>query len=124
MQKLELVKLVREQNSRAITLAIGDGANDVPMIQGAHLGVAIRGKEGTQAVQASDVAISYFRFLTPLLLCHGRRAYRRIALFLCFYLYKNVALLMGDIVWMHLDSFRGRIAVSRVPFHQLQCILY
>merc|ERR1712190_93440 len=49
MQKLELVKLVREQNVRAITLAIGDGANDVPMIQGAHLGVAIRGREGTQA---------------------------------------------------------------------------
>mmetsp|Transcript_19395 Transcript_19395/g.51792 ORF Transcript_19395/g.51792 Transcript_19395/m.51792 type:complete len:1263 (+) Transcript_19395:50-3838(+) len=110
MQKLELVKLVREQNKRAITLAIGDGANDVPMIQGAHLGVAIRGKEGTQAVQASDIAISYFRFLVPLLLCHGRRAYRRVALFLNFYLYKNVALLMSDILWMHQDKFRARTA--------------
>jgi phospholipid-transporting ATPase len=110
MQKLELVRLVREQNPRAITLGIGDGANDVPMIQGAHLGVAIRGKEGTQAVQASDIAISYFRFLVPLLLCHGRRAYRRVALFLNFYLYKNVALLMCDIIWMHQDKFRARIA--------------
>jgi len=110
MQKLELVKLVREQNKTAITLAIGDGANDVPMIQGAHLGVAIRGKEGTQAVQASDIAISYFRFLVPLLLCHGRRAYRRVAFFLNFYLYKNVALLMSDLLWMHQDKFRARIA--------------
>lgn len=110
MQKLELVRLVREQNPQAITLAIGDGANDVPMIQGAHLGVAIRGKEGAQAVQASDVAISYFRFLVPLLFCHGRRAYRRIALFLCYYLYKNVSLLMSDLWWMHQDGFRARTA--------------
>jgi len=110
MQKLELVKLVRQQNKMAITLAIGDGANDVPMIQGAHLGIAIRGKEGTQAVQASDIAISYFRFLVPLLLCHGRRSYRRVALFLSFYLYKNVALLMCDIWWMFQDKFRARIA--------------
>jgi len=110
MQKLELVKLVREQNKLAITLAIGDGANDVPMIQGAHLGIAIRGKEGTQAVQASDIAISYFRFLVPLLLCHGRRSYRRVALFLSFYLFKNVALLMCDVWWMFQDKFRARIA--------------
>eukprot|EP00405_Crypthecodinium_cohnii_P027364 CAMPEP_0206502574 /NCGR_PEP_ID=MMETSP0324_2-20121206/54087_1 /ASSEMBLY_ACC=CAM_ASM_000836 /TAXON_ID=2866 /ORGANISM="Crypthecodinium cohnii, Strain Seligo" /LENGTH=1241 /DNA_ID=CAMNT_0053990811 /DNA_START=18 /DNA_END=3743 /DNA_ORIENTATION=+ len=110
MQKLELVKLVRQQNPLAITLAIGDGANDVPMIQGAHVGVAIRGKEGTQAVQASDIAISYFRFVVPLLLCHGRKAYRRVALFLSFYLYKNVVLLMSDVIWMFIDKFRARIA--------------
>jgi len=110
MQKLELVNLVRRQDRRAITLAIGDGANDVPMIQGAHVGVAIRGKEGTQAMQASDIAISLFKFIVPLLLCHGRRAYRRVALFLNFYLYKNVALLMCDVWWMHQDKFRARIA--------------
>lgn len=57
MQKLELVRLVREQNRRAITMAIGDGANDVPMIQGAHVGIAIRGKEGTQALQAEPSAV-------------------------------------------------------------------
>merc|ERR550534_1301159 len=43
-------------------------------------------------------------------MCHGRRAYRRIALFLCFYLYKNVALLMCDLWWTHQDQFRARIA--------------
>merc|ERR1740117_346595 len=82
----------------------------MPMLEGAHLGIAIRGKEGGQAVQVSDIAGSQFRFVVPLLLCHGRRAYRRVALYLCYYLYKNVALLMGDVVWMHMDSFRGRIA--------------
>lgn len=111
MQKLELVKLVRSQNKRNITMAIGDGANDVPMINGAHVGIAVRGKEGTQSVQASDIAISQFRFLIPLLLCHGRRAYRRVAMFLCYYLYKNVAVLMFDLVWMHQDGFRARISI-------------
>jgi len=110
LQKRQLVELVREKDPSTITLAIGDGANDVPMIEGAHLGIAVRGKEGAQAVQVSDVAISQFRFLVPLLLCHGRRAYRRIAVYLCYYLYKNVVLAMGDVVWMHMDEYRGRIA--------------
>ena len=55
-----------------ITLAIGDGANDVSMILEAHIGVGIRGKEGTQAVRSADYAISQFRFLERLLMVHGR----------------------------------------------------
>ncbi|CAK0888183.1 unnamed protein product [Prorocentrum cordatum] len=110
-QKLQLVQLVREQDPKTITLSVGDGANDVPMIYGAHVGIAIRGKEGTQAMQASDIAISQFRFLMPLLQCHGRRAYRRVAMFLCFFLYKNITLIMLDIVWMFQYKFKGLIAV-------------
>eukprot|EP00929_Paragymnodinium_shiwhaense_P111733 TRINITY_DN80020_c0_g1_i1.p1 TRINITY_DN80020_c0_g1~~TRINITY_DN80020_c0_g1_i1.p1 ORF type:complete len:1103 (+),score=174.22 TRINITY_DN80020_c0_g1_i1:137-3445(+) len=109
-QKRQLVELVKEHNKRGITLAIGDGANDVSMLQGAHVGIGVRGKEGNQAVQASDIAISQFRFLVPLLLCHGRRAYRRVATFLCYFVYKHVALAVGDVVWMHQYSFRGHIA--------------
>jgi len=105
-QKRKLVELVRRFNVRGITLAIGDGANDVSMLQGAHVGIGIRGKEGNQAVQASDVAISQFRFLVPLLLCHGRRAYRRVAVLLCFMLYKHIVLAMGDIIWAHQCSRR------------------
>ena len=71
MQKRELVEMVREENPKAITLSIGDGANDVPMIQGAHVGIGIRGKEGSASVLASDVAISQFSFLANLLFCHG-----------------------------------------------------
>ncbi|CAJ1343323.1 unnamed protein product [Effrenium voratum] len=108
-QKRQIVEEVRK-NSGAITLAIGDGANDVPMISGAHLGIGIRGKEGSQAVQASDIAISQFRFLVPLLLCHGSRAYRRIATFLCYYLYKNAALAWGDLIWAHQNGFSGEVA--------------
>jgi len=109
-QKRQLVQLVREKNKKTITLAIGDGANDVPMIEGAHIGVGVRGKEGVQAVQVSDIAISQFRFLVPLLLCHGQRAYRRIAVFLCFFLYKNVALVLCDVIWSIQDDFQGRVA--------------
>ena len=61
-----------------VTLAIGDGANDVTMIQEAAVGVGISGKEGLQAVNASDFAIARFRFLKRLLLLHGRWNYRRI----------------------------------------------
>lgn len=110
MQKRQLVELVQEKSPGTITLAIGDGANDVPMIEGAHIGIGIRGKEGAQAVQVSDVAISQFRFLVPLLLCHGRRAYRRVSTFLCYYMYKNVVIVMGDVVWAHQDLFKARIA--------------
>jgi len=104
-QKAELVQLVRKMNPKAITLSIGDGANDVPMIQAAHVGVGIRGKEGLGSVQASDVAISQFRFLGNLVLCHGRKAYRRIANFLCFFIYKGVVLGCSYVIYAHTDGF-------------------
>lgn len=66
------------KGAKKITLSIGDGANDVSMIQAAHVGVGISGMEGMQAVMASDFAIAQFRFLTDLLLVHGRWSYLRI----------------------------------------------
>ena len=88
-QKRKLLRLVCDAHSGTIAVAIGDGANDVPMLQAAHIGVGIRGMEGTAAVLASDVAVSEFRFLKILLLCHMRRFYRRVALFLLWYNYKR-----------------------------------
>jgi len=98
---------VRQENPTAITLAIGDGANDVPMIQGAHVGIGVRGKEGSAAVQACDMAVSEFSFLGNLVLCHGRKSYRRIATFLCFFIYKSVALGWSYIVYAHAMLFSG-----------------
>ncbi|ETV75532.1 hypothetical protein, variant 2 [Aphanomyces astaci] len=57
-QKAQVVQLVREHVSSMVTLAIGDGANDVSMIQAAHLGIGICGHEGTAAVRASDYSIA------------------------------------------------------------------
>lgn len=73
----QVTSLVKKGANR-ITLSIGDGANDVSMIQAAHVGVGISGQEGMQAVMASDFAIAQFRFLTDLLLVHGRWSYHRI----------------------------------------------
>lgn len=110
LQKRQLVELVRHRNRCAVTLAIGDGANDVPMIQGAHLGVGIKGKEGASAVQASDMSIVQFQFLGNLLICHGRKAYRRIASFLGFFLYKSAVVTWGYVLYAQDNAFQGNLA--------------
>ena len=89
-QKKAVVDLVKS-HKKAITLAIGDGANDVSMIKSAHIGVGISGQEGQQAVLASDFSIGQFRFLERLLLVHGRWSYYRISKFLRYFFYKNFA---------------------------------
>lgn len=97
-QKKEMVEMIRyglPKEERVLTLAIGDGANDVPMIQGAHVGVGIRGEEGQQAVNASDYAIAQFRFLQPLLLKHGRYNYVRMSRLVLYTFYKNVMMSLG-----------------------------
>ena len=67
-----------------------DGANDVGMIQAAHIGVGISGEEGLQAVMASDYAIGQFKYLVRLVLLHGRWSYIRTSeMILCFF-YKNI----------------------------------
>lgn len=76
-QKAQLVNTIRKRVKKSITLAIGDGANDIAMIQEAHVGIGITGKEGLQAARTSDYSIAQFRFLTKLLLVHGRWNYIR-----------------------------------------------
>ncbi|XP_062516349.1 phospholipid-transporting ATPase ID-like isoform X2 [Corticium candelabrum] len=90
LQKALVVELVKK-HKEAITLAIGDGANDVSMIKAAHIGVGISGKEGRQAVLASDYSLAQFRFLERLLLVHGRWSYMRMCKFLRYFFYKNFA---------------------------------
>lgn len=97
-QKALVVRLVRDNVSpEPVTLAIGDGANDVGMIQEAHVGVGISGLEGQQAVNASDFAIAQFRFLEELLLIHGRWSFFRMSTVVLFSFYKN-ALMAGIII--------------------------
>jgi phospholipid-transporting ATPase len=94
-QKAQLVRMVKlHVKPVPVTLAIGDGANDVGMIQEAHVGVGISGNEGQQAVNASDFAIAQFRFLKRLVLVHGRWNYRRISKVVLYSFYKNVVLVM------------------------------
>ncbi|XP_048884771.1 phospholipid-transporting ATPase VB isoform X1 [Brienomyrus brachyistius] len=90
LQKSAVVKLVRNK-LKVMTLSIGDGANDVSMIQAADIGVGISGQEGMQAVMASDFAISHFKHLKKLLLVHGHWCYSRLASTVIYFFYKNVA---------------------------------
>ncbi|EDV26490.1 uncharacterized protein TRIADDRAFT_23045 [Trichoplax adhaerens] len=103
LQKALVVKLVKD-NKNAVTLAIGDGANDVSMIKEAHIGVGISGQEGMQAVMSTiffhikfktlhfDLFFNdNFKFLERLLLVHGRWDYMRMCKFLNYFFYKNFA---------------------------------
>ncbi|XP_050761559.1 phospholipid-transporting ATPase VB [Gymnogyps californianus] len=90
LQKSMVVKLVQRQ-LKVMTLSIGDGANDVSMIQAADVGIGISGQEGMQAVMASDFAISRFKHLKKLLLVHGHWCYARLAKMVIYFFYKNVS---------------------------------
>ncbi|KAK3809912.1 MAG: hypothetical protein JOS17DRAFT_764577 [Linnemannia elongata] len=89
LQKAKVVSMVK-RGLDVMTLSIGDGANDVSMIQEANIGVGIAGEEGRQAVMASDFAIAQFRFLSKLLLVHGRWSYIRISEMILTFFYKNI----------------------------------
>ncbi|GIL71194.1 hypothetical protein Vretimale_17772 [Volvox reticuliferus] len=106
LQKAQVTKLVRSKGDT--TLAIGDGANDVGMIQSAHIGVGISGQEGMQAVMSSDFAIAQFRFLVPLLLVHGRYCYKRIARMVLFFFYKNMLFGVTIFVFNAFNNFSGQ----------------
>ncbi|XP_018522909.2 LOW QUALITY PROTEIN: phospholipid-transporting ATPase IC [Lates calcarifer] len=107
-QKADIVTLVRKHTT-SITMSIGDGANDVNMIKTAHVGVGLAGVEGGQAVQNADFALSQFRFLQRLLLVHGRWSYRRISLFLRYFLFKTCGFALVH-VWF--GCFNGFSAQS------------
>ncbi|XP_051803658.1 phospholipid-transporting ATPase IK [Acanthochromis polyacanthus] len=106
-QKSEIVKLVRKHTS-SVTMSIGDGANDVNMIKTAHVGVGIAGVEGGQAVQNADFALSQFRFLQRLLLVHGRWSYRRISLFLRYFLFKTCSFALVHIWFGIFNGFSAQ----------------
>ena len=89
LQKSKVVKEVKLFDKNAITLAIGDGGNDVSMIMEAHLGIGIYGEEGMRAIQASDFAIGEFKFLRRLLFFHGRINNNRISNLILYFFYKN-----------------------------------
>lgn len=103
IQKAGVVRLVKE-GTHAVTLSIGDGANDISMLQEAHVGVGIHGKEGTQAARSADFAIHYFKQLPKLVAVHGRYNMLRNSLMFEYSFYKNIALI-GPQVWFSVFSF-------------------
>jgi len=122
--KAKVCQVVRDHHpARPDTLAIGDGANDVPMIQSAHVGIGIIGVEGRQAALASDYAIGQFRFLLPLLLVHGRWSYIRNTFIVNYSFYKNIAFAVAQYWWAFSTAFSGQKFFIEVGY-QLFNIVY
>ena len=107
-QKSQVIKLVKSYGN-FVTLSIGDGANDVPMILEASIGIGITGKEGTQAVRSADYAIGQFRFLEKLILFYGRNGYIKISKYICYYFYKNIVLVITELLFVFYNGFSGQI---------------
>lgn len=113
LQKAYIVKAVKEELA-VTTLAIGDGANDVSMIQTADVGVGISGQEGMQAVMASDFAVSRFRFIERLLLVHGHWCYDRLARMILYFFLKN-ATFVFLVFWFQLYcGFSSMVMIDQV----------
>ncbi|KAI8819345.1 uncharacterized protein EV422DRAFT_108803 [Fimicolochytrium jonesii] len=108
LQKALVVKLVKKNVAECVTLAIGDGANDVSMIQAAHVGVGISGMEGLQAARAADFAIAQFRFLRKLLLVHGQWAYARMSKLVLYSFYKNITLYLIQLWFASDNGYSGQ----------------
>ena len=96
-EKASVVSFVRAGGD--ITLAIGDGGNDVAMLQEAHVGVGIAGLEGLQAARAADFSFGRFRYLQPLLFVHGHYAYHRTVYIVQYCFYKSILLSAVQILY-------------------------
>lgn len=113
-QKGEILTMYRKVKPEKITLAIGDGANDVTMISLAQVGIGIKGLEGSEAARASDFAIGEFRNLKPLMYIHGRENYRRNSMLQIYVIYRNMHITIASQFWGFYNGFSG------VPlFHEL-----
>ena len=106
-QKASLVSSIRHKVHNAITLAIGDGANDIAMIQEAHVGIGITGKEGLQAARTSDYSIAQFRFLTKLLLVHGRWNYIRTCKYTLGTFWKEMLFYLTQALYQRYAGYTG-----------------
>ena len=106
-QKAFLVRSIRRQVNDSVTLAIGDGANDIAMIQEAHVGIGITGKEGLQASRISDYSIAQFRFLLKLLLVHGRWNYMRVCKYTLGTFWKEMMFYLTQALYQRWNGYTG-----------------
>eukprot|EP00965_Chrysotila_dentata_P245075 6206345-Pleurochrysis_carterae.AAC.2 len=104
-QKADIVRLIRQTQSSAITAAIGDGGNDVGMIQAAHVGIGIEGREGKQAALAADFSLRQFSHLGRLVLWHGRNCYLRSATLSQFVIHRGLIISVIHAVFSALFYF-------------------
>ena len=112
LQKSQVVKMMKNYDTKGITLAIGDGGNDVPMIMEAHIGVGIYGEEGLRAVQSSDFAIGEFKILRELLFSHGRMNNMRNSECIHYFFFKNFVETFNHFVFGFFNNFTGQTIID------------
>ncbi|OTB00193.1 hypothetical protein M426DRAFT_66427 [Hypoxylon sp. CI-4A] len=106
-QKASLVQAIRDSVPSSLTLAIGDGSNDIAMIQASHVGIGISGREGLQAARVADYSIAQFRFLQRLLLVHGRWMYMRTAKYILATFWKELVFYIIQAQYQHWNGYTG-----------------
>uniref|UniRef100_A0A7N9D9F6 Phospholipid-transporting ATPase n=1 Tax=Macaca fascicularis TaxID=9541 RepID=A0A7N9D9F6_MACFA len=131
LQKAQIVKLIKFSKEHPITLAVGDGANDVSMILEAHVGIGVIGKEGRQAARNSDYAIPKFKHLKKMLLVHGHFYYIRISELVQYFFYKNVCFIFPQFLYQFFCGFSQQtlydtayLTLYNISFTSLPILLY
>lgn len=107
-QKADIVRMIKKDDPTNITLAIGDGANDVSMILEADIGIGIYGKEGVRAAQSADFAIHQFKYLWNLVLYHGRYNYIRNSELILYFFFKNIVFTVPQIYFAFISDFSAQ----------------
>uniref|UniRef100_A0A8B9KXN2 Phospholipid-transporting ATPase n=1 Tax=Astyanax mexicanus TaxID=7994 RepID=A0A8B9KXN2_ASTMX len=110
-QKAQIVRLLQECTGK-LTCAVGDGGNDVSMIQEADCGVGVEGKEGKQASLAADFSVTQFKHLGRLLMVHGRNSYKRSAALSQFVIHRSLCISTMQAVFSSVFYF------ASVPLYQ------
>ena len=98
------------------TLAIGDGANDVAMIQSAHVGIGIQGNEGSQAANNADFVIPKFYFLKKLMFVYGHWNYQRASDMLLYFIKKHSSFGLLGVLVQCLALFYTVISIDDIMF--------
>ena len=123
-QKAQVVTLIQQHTGKRIA-AIGDGGNDVPMIQAANVGIGIVGKEGRQASLAADFSLTQFSFVSKLLLVHGRNSYKRSASIAQFIIHRGLiittmqAIFSAIFYFASVQLFQGMLLVGYATFYTM-----
>ncbi|XP_044580312.1 phospholipid-transporting ATPase IF-like isoform X1 [Cotesia glomerata] len=114
LQKSEIVQLIKNSKRHPLTAAIGDGGNDVSMIQEAHVGIGIMGKEGRQASMNADFALAKFMYLKRALLIHGHWYYVRLSILTQYFFYKNVVFITPQVFFGLSNGFSSQALYDSV----------
>jgi phospholipid-transporting ATPase len=112
LQKSDVVRIMKEYDSQATTLAIGDGGNDVSMIMEAHIGIGLYGEEGMRAVQSGDYALGEFKFLRRLLFFHGRSNNIRVSKMILYFFYKNFVFTIVHFYYAFYNNCSGQTIID------------